>query len=265
MQVARAGTHWHPNASAEQHGRAAAASAWQQHRSQSAVDETTAAAPTHRRGVRKLPPGAYMRQIPADPRDGEFEDAGPWRCKTCGWQNKSINTVCGGGNKSYGCGNSQVKEVPEGGMVKAGEARARAEEGVLTEGVLAQMVLAQMQATNPALAAQWQIYNAQQAQAAGATYVQQAQAVAHLSAGAPQTQSQCGDAGNWFCSGCSNENWPMRTECNRCHEPKPYAQVSHFLIHQAPACSTNPLTIPTAVQPAQAAAPPPAAAAVNDG
>ena len=35
-------------------------------------------------------------------------------------------------------------------------------------------------------------------------------------------QSQCGDAANWICPGCSNENWPLRTECNRCGDPKPH-------------------------------------------
>ena len=67
--------------------------------------------------------------------DGGYTGAGgPWRCEICGWQNKSMNKVCGGGHSKYGCGNSQ-QASSGGGMVKAGEVRAHAEEGVVTEGV----------------------------------------------------------------------------------------------------------------------------------
>jgi|EP01047_Picozoa_sp_COSAG01_P037976 hypothetical protein len=33
-------------------------------------------------------------------------------------------------------------------------------------------------------------------------------------------QSQRGDAANWHCPTCNNENWPNRRNCNRCGEPR---------------------------------------------
>ena len=38
----------------------------------------------------------------------------------------------------------------------------------------------------------------------------------------PQASSSTGlgDPANWRCSQCGNENWPNRSECNRCRVPR---------------------------------------------
>ena len=68
--------------------------------------------------------------------EGYTGGGAPWRCEICGWQNKSMNKVCGGGHSKYGCGNSQRASTGSGEMVKAGDVRRHeGEDGVVTEGV----------------------------------------------------------------------------------------------------------------------------------
>ena len=51
------------------------------------------------------------------------------------------------------------------------------------------------------------------------------QAVHNTGGGGLQVKNQPGDAGNWRCPGCNNENWPQRTSCNRCRTPRGAAQA----------------------------------------